>query len=193
MNLLLDYLPIVAFVIAYKFFGIFAATGVLIVGVVGSAAIQWIKHKKINTLMLISAGLVLVLGGITLALRDETFIQWKPSVASWAFALVFLLSRFIGKKTMVEQMMGEIAPLDQAVWSKLNYIWTAFWLFTGAVNVWLLKSFDLTTWVNWHLPVLFGLSVVFFGANVFWLASKAPPEQESAEQAAREKTGTETK
>src|SRR5688572_8427551 len=107
MNLLLDYLPILAFVIAYKFFGIFVATGVLVVGVVAMAARQWFRERKINSLMLISAALVLILGGITLAFRDETFIQWKPSVASWAFALVFLASRFIGKKTMVEQMLGE--------------------------------------------------------------------------------------
>jgi intracellular septation protein len=176
MNLLLDYLPIVAFVVAYRFFDIYVATAVLIVGVVGSAALQWVRDRKINTLMLISAGLVLVLGGITLALRNEAFIQWKPSVASWAFAIVFVLSRFVGKKTMVEQMMGEIAPLDHATWRKLNYLWALFWVVTGLVNVWLLASFDLTTWVNWHLPILFGLSVIFFGANGYWLATKAPPE-----------------
>jgi|SRR5882724_1355801 len=178
MALLLDYLPIVAFVIAYKFAGIFVATGVLIVGVVALVVVQWLRDRKVNTLMLISAALVLVLGGITLALRDEAFIQWKPTIASWAFALVFFFSRFVGKQTMVEQMMGEVAPLDQSVWRRLNYIWAIFWVVTGCVNVWLLYNFDLTTWVNWHLPILFGLSVVFFLANGYWIATKLPADSE---------------
>ncbi len=179
MNLLFDFLPIVAFVIAYKFFGIFPATAVLVVGVVAAAAMQWFRERKINSLMLISAGLVLVLGGITLALRNETFIQWKPTVASWTFALVFLASRFIGKKTMIEQMMGQAVSLDPALWRRLNYIWAFFWIVMGFVNLWLLFSFDLTAWVNWHLPVLFGLSTIFFLANGYWISTKLPPETEA--------------
>jgi intracellular septation protein len=176
MNLLLDYLPIVAFVLAYKFFGIFVATGVLVVGVVGMTAMQWFRERKVNSLMLISAALVLVLGGITLAFRDETFIQWKPTVASWTFALVFLASRFVGKKTMVEQMMGEAVALEAPLWQRLNYVWALFWVVMGFVNLWLLFSFDLTAWVNWHLPVLLGLSIVFFLVNGYWITTKIPPE-----------------
>ncbi len=185
MILLLDYLPIVAFVIAYKFAGIFVATGVLIVGVVTAAALQWIREKKINPLMLISAALVLVLGGITLAFHDETFIQWKPTVASWAFAVVFLLSGFVGKKNMVEQMMSEVAPLEPSMWRRLNYVWVAFWLLMGAVNVWLLSNFDLTRWVNWHLPILFGLTVVFMLANGYWLSTKIPDEPDTEKATAK--------
>ena len=184
MNLLLDFLPILAFVIAYKFAGIFVATGVLVVGVVAMAAMQWIRERKVNSLMLISAVLVLVLGGITLVLHDETFIQWKPTVASTAFALVFLFSAFIGKKTMVEQMMGEVVQLPPSTWKKINYIWTVFWLVMALVNAWMVRSFDLTTWVNWHLPVLFGLSVVFFLVNGYWISTKMPPENESADSSA---------
>jgi intracellular septation protein len=178
MNLLLDYLPIVAFVIAYKFFGIFVATGVLIVGVVALVAAQWIRHRKVNSMMLISAILVFVLGGITITLRDETFIQWKPTVASWTFALVFLASRFVGKKTMIEQMMGEIATLDSAIWHRLNYVWVVFWLIMGFANLVLLRTLELSAWVTWHLPVLLGLSVIFFLGNGYWITTQAPVDSE---------------
>jgi len=176
MQILFDFLPIVAFVITYKFAGIFVATGVLIVGVLIQSAVQWFRTRKLSPMMLTSAGVVLLFGGITLVLRNETFIQWKPTVANWLFALGFLIVRFVSDKTVMEQALGEQAPLPKSDWQKLNVAWILFFIASGCVNIWLLYSFDLTTWVNLHLIVLLGLTFAFFVGQSIWLARKLPDE-----------------
>ena len=92
MQLLLDLLPVIAFFIAYKMADIYVATAVLIVGVLLQTAYSWIRHRKVSPMLLVSAVLVLVFGGLTLLIHDNTFIQWKPTIVNWLFAAAFLVS-----------------------------------------------------------------------------------------------------
>ena len=84
MQLLFDLLPVVFFFIAYKMAGIYVATAVLIVGVLVQTAISWFRHKKVSPMLLTSAILVLVFGGLTLLIHDATFIKWKPTIVNCA-------------------------------------------------------------------------------------------------------------
>ena len=84
MQLLFDLLPVIAFFIAYKVAGIYVATGVLIVGVLAQTLYSWIRHKKVSPMLLTSAVLVLIFGGLTLLIHDATFIKWKPTIVSLA-------------------------------------------------------------------------------------------------------------
>ncbi len=106
MKLLFDFLPILLFFIAYKMADIYVATGVLIVVTLAQTGWIWLRQHRIEKLPLFTAGLVLVLGGATLLLKDPMFVKWKPTVVNWLFAVAFLGSRFIGQKTLLERMMG---------------------------------------------------------------------------------------
>ena len=99
MRILVDFLPIIIFFITYKYAGMYAATGAIIIAMAIQIIFQWLRDKKVNKMLLISAILVSIFGGITLLFRDPIFIQWKPTVVNWLFALVFLGSRYIGKTT----------------------------------------------------------------------------------------------
>src|SRR5437868_9596986 len=98
MQLLFDFLPVIAFFIAYKLADIYVATGVIIVAVIVQTAIQWVRHRKVSSMALVSAVLVLIFGGLTLAVHDKAFIQWKVTVVNWLFAAAFLASQFIGER-----------------------------------------------------------------------------------------------
>src|SRR5512143_1644145 len=106
MKFLFDLLPVLLFFIAYKLDCIYVATAVLIVASLAQVAWLWFRHRRVEKMPLITALLVLVLGGATLLLHDETFIKWKPTVVNWLFALAFLVSQFIGGKTLIERMMS---------------------------------------------------------------------------------------
>jgi len=178
MQLLFEFVPIFAFFIAYKIGGIFVATGTLIVAVLVQASVQWIKHRKISPMMMISAVLVLVFGGITLVLKDKTFIQWKPTVLYWMFAIAFIASRFIGDKPIIERLLGENLTLERRLWNRLNVVWAIFFVFLGGANLYVAYHYDEATWVNFKLFGLLGLMVVFTLAQGIWLATKVPPEPE---------------
>ena len=174
MQLLIDFLPVVLFFIAYKLAGIYVATGVLIVAVLAQTAIAWIRHRKVSTMLLISAALVLLFGGLTLLVHDATFIKWKPTIVNWLFAAAFLASQFIKGPTLVQRLMGEQVQLEPAsLWTKLNLMWVVFFIVCGALNLYVAFTFSESTWVNFKLFGLFGLTLVFALAQGVWLARKA--------------------
>src|SRR5512134_2857315 len=107
MQLLFDFLPVIAFFVAYKLANIYVATLVIIVATVLQVSIHWLRTRRVNPMHLVSAGLVLVFGGLTLAIRDAVFIMWKPTVVNWLFAAAFLVSllpRF-GGRPLVQRLM----------------------------------------------------------------------------------------
>jgi len=174
MQLLIDFLPVVLFFIAYKLAGIYVATGVLIVGVLAQTAISWFRHKKVSPMLLTSAILVLVFGGLTLLVHDAAFIKWKPTIVNWLFAAAFLASQFIKGPTLVQRLMGEQVQLEPAsLWTKLNLMWVVFFIVCGALNLYVAFTFSESTWVNFKLFGLFGLTLVFALAQGVWLARKA--------------------
>ena len=180
MQFLFDLLPVIAFFITYKLADIYIATGVLIVGVLLQTAISWIRFRKVSGMLLTSAALVLVFGGLTLLIHDATFIKWKPTVVNWLFAGAFLISQFLNGPTIVQRLMGENVTLADADWRRLNFMWIAFFLIAGALNLWVAFRFDEATWVNFKLFGLMGLTFLFAIGQGFWIARKTESTETSS-------------
>lgn len=178
MQLLFDFLPIIAFFVAYKLANIYVATMTLIFATAVQVSIQWIRKRRLNPMHLVSAGLVLVFGGLTLWIRDATFIMWKPTVVNWLFAAAFLLSlwRRFGDRPLVQRLMAATDVefhLDAVQWRRLNWMWILFFVVMGAVNLAVFRYFDEATWVNFKLFGMLGLTFVFIVAQGIWIAAKA--------------------
>ena len=185
MQLLFDFLPIIAFFVAYKLADIYVATVVLIVAVVLQSAIQWLRKRKLSSMHLVSAGLVLVFGGLTLAIHDKAFIMWKPTVVNWLFAAAFLASQMpaLGGKPMVQRLMSATESgldLSASSWRHLNLMWVAYFVFLGVANLIVFRNFDEATWVNFKLFGMLGLTLVFVLLQGMWIASKAQPPEDKA-------------
>ena len=181
MKLLFDFLPILLFFVAYKLADIYVATGVLIVVTLAQTGWIWLRQHRVEKLPLLTAGLVLVLGGATLALHDPVFVKWKPTVVNWLFAAAFLASHFIGRKTLLERMMGGQLELPSPVWVKLTLAWAIFFLVMGLANLYVAYTFDENTWVNFKLFGMLGLTLVFVLAQALYMsrhlkADDAPKE-----------------
>jgi intracellular septation protein len=173
MQFLVDLLPVIAFFVAYKLAGIYVATAVLIAGVLLQTAVSWLRHRKVSGMLLTSAVLVLVFGGLTLLVHDATFIKWKPSIVNWLFAAAFLVSQYTRGPTIVQRMLGENVTLDAGSWKRLNLMWVAFFLFAGALNIFVAYRYDEATWVNFKLFGLMGLTLAFALAQGVWIARKS--------------------
>lgn len=154
------------------------ATGVAIVASFIQVGGFWAKHRRFEKMHLFSLALISVLGGITIIFGDPAFIQWKPTLLNWAFALVFLTSQFIGKDPLVKRMMGAQIQLPEAVWARLNISWVIFFILSGAANLYVAFYYGLDMdekarmdfWVNFKLFGLMGLTFVFVIAQGLYLA-----------------------
>lgn len=178
MQLLFDFLPVIAFFVAYKFADIYVATIVIIVATVLQVSVHWVRTRRLNPMHLVSAGLVLVFGGLTLLIRDTAFIMWKPTVVNWLFAGAFLFSllpRF-GDRPLVQRLMTTTDAgfsLSPGLWRRLNWMWIGFFVLMGAANLVVFHYFDEATWVNFKLFGMLGLTFVFIVAQGFWIAAQA--------------------
>jgi intracellular septation protein len=111
MKLLYDFFPILLFFIAYKVYDIYVATAVAIAAAFVQTGLYWLRHRRFENTHLLTLGLLVVFGGLTLILHDPVFIKWKPTLVNWLFAIGFIGSQFIGRKPLVERMMGHAVSL----------------------------------------------------------------------------------
>jgi len=168
-QLLVDYIPLVVFILAYFYQDIFFATGMLMVAMPVVLVLQWLMTKKINKIYAASTVLVLVLGGATLAFRNPTFLYWKPTVLNWLIAIVFLGSQWIGDKTVVQRMLENAAELSADQWVRLNQIWVVFFSIVGGINIYVAYNFSEAFWVKFKLFGMLGLTLIFVIIQSVWL------------------------
>jgi intracellular septation protein len=170
MKFLFDFFPVLLFFVAFKLYDIYVATAVAIAASAAQVGWVWLKHRRVERMPLITLALITVLGGATLVLQDEQFIKWKPTVVNWLFASVFFGSQFIGKRTIIERMMGQNMQLAATVWVRLNLAWVAFFIAMGILNLYVAFHFDTNTWVNFKLFGMLGLTLAFVIVQAFYLA-----------------------
>jgi len=177
MKFLFDLFPVVLFFVAFKLFDIYTATAVAIAASV--AQIGWLKWKrrKVDTMMWVTLVIIVVFGGATLVLHDETFIKWKPTVLYWLFGAVIGGAQLVFRKNLIRAMLAEQVRLPDPVWTRLNWSWAAFFVFMGAANLYVAFSFSTDTWVNFKLFGGMGLMLLFVLLQAAFLARHMEEKQ----------------
>lgn len=171
MQLLFDFFPVIIFFVVYKIAGVYAATAAIIIAMVVQVTVQWVTKRKVSRMLLVSTGVVALLGGVTLALRNPIFIQWKPTLVNWLFAAAFLGSEFVGRQNLTRRMMGHAVQLPESAWRQLNRIWVANFLVLGAANLFVVYNFSEAAWVNFKLFGMLGLTLLTAIGQAIWISS----------------------
>lgn len=178
MKFLYDLLPIIFFFIAYKFYGIYAATFVAIITAILQLGYALIRRQKVDMMQWLSLGTITILGGATLLFKNELFIKWKPTAIYWLMGLVFYFSQFFGPKPIkpiVQRMMEKSVTLSAKLWRNLNISWVLFFTAMGALNLLVVYTCDTNTWVNFKLFGSFGLTLAFVLIQALVLSKISSP------------------
>ena len=179
LKFLYDFLPIIIFFGTYKLTDndIYAATMAAIIATVIHTAIQWLMHKKLENQHIINLVVILLFGGMTLLFQDDAFIKWKVTVINWLFGLVLLGSHFIGKKNLIQRQLDSAIKLPDNIWVRLNFMWVAFFVFCGLINLYVAFYYGLhlseevrqEIWVEFKLYGMLGLTFAFMIFQIFYL------------------------
>jgi len=170
MKFLFDLFPVILFFVAFKLADVYVATGVAIGATMLQVAWLKLRGKRVEPMLWASLAIIVVFGGATLLLQDETFIKWKPTVLYWLFGAVLAASALLFRRNLIRAMLSEQVQLPDAVWSRLNLAWAGFFAFMGAANLYVAYNFSTDHWVNFKLFGGMGLMLLFVVAQSFYLA-----------------------
>ena len=169
MKFLFDLLPVVLFFAAFKLADIYVATAVAIATSVLQVAWLKLRRQPVPGMLWASLAIIVVFGGATLLLQDETFIKWKPTVLYWLFGAV-LAGAALAKRNLIRTVLSQELQLPDSVWGRLNLSWIAFFLFMGAANLYVALNYPTDTWVNFKLFGGMGLMLLFVVGQALVLA-----------------------
>jgi intracellular septation protein len=186
MQVLFEFLPLILFLGAYLYKGIYFAIGALMVAMPIGFVIKYVRTKKVDKMYMWSTIFLLIFGGAALYFRNADFIYWKPTAFYWAVAIAFLLSLWIGEKPLVRrflEMGGELPTekIDPVDWRRLNLIWVVFFAAKGIANIYVAYNYSEQFWVNFKVFGLLALTFVFMLAQGFWLVSKLGGDEAAAD------------
>ncbi len=199
MKFFFDFFPVLLFFLSYKFFGgvppelislanqipyieidqsnpkdaMFFATLIIIVATLLQNVLHYVIYRHFEKMHLISLGLLIVLGGATIIMKDAQLLVWKVTILNWLFALVFLGSQFFGEKPIVARLMGQAFQASRALWTGLNLAWVVFFTAIGFVNLYIYFQFGEESWVNFKFYGLMGATFIFVIAQTIYLVKFA--------------------
>lgn len=156
----IDIGPLLAFMIANQFADIFIATGVLMAAVGLAFLVSWVMTRKIAILPLVTLGFVLVFGGLTLMLRDDTFIKMNVTISNGLFGIALLGGLAFGK-SLLKLVFSDMIGVDGEGWRKMTLHMGVFLLSIAVLNEGVWRSVSTDTWVQFKVFAIPVLSIVF--------------------------------
>ena len=183
MKFLFDLFPIFLFFLAFKVWDIYVATAVAIAATIGQIGYLKLRRRKVDTMMWVSLAIIVVFGGATIALHDETFIKWKPTVLYWLFAIVLSTSELLWRKNLIRSLMqAQQISMPDGAWRALNWSWVGFFACMGALNLYVAFNYTTDTWVSFKLFGGMGLMLVFVVLQALYMARYVDEKKEPEEQ-----------
>jgi intracellular septation protein len=172
----LDFAPLLAFFVSYKFLGMYWATGIIIGLSIVSLAVGYAITRKVAKFPLFSTALIAIMGGLTLYLHDETFVKMKPTAVNLLFAAILGIGLFTNR-LFLKDLLGSALDMPEAAWKNLTVRWVFFFIALAAANEFVWRTMSESAWVNFKVFGLMGLTLVFALANAPFMARHMRSDQ----------------
>jgi intracellular septation protein len=160
MRLGLDLGPLLLFFLSFQWGGIFVGTGVFMLAVLIALAIGYSIERRFSPMPVFTAILVLIFGGLTLYLKNDTFIKMKVTVL-YAFFGFTLLGGLAFRRLFVKYVFSTAFELSEEGWRKLTWRWGFFFLALAVVNEIIWRSLPTADWVKFKVFGIVPLIMLF--------------------------------
>jgi intracellular septation protein len=160
VKLLIELGPLLAFFTVNAIWGIYAATGAFMVAIVPSLWASRRIEGRFPPMALVTAVFVLVFGGLTLWLRDETFIKVKATIVYLLFAAILIVGLAL-RRPFLKLAFGPVFELDARGWRLLTVRWTLFFAGLALLNEILWRSLSTDAWVAFKTFGVLPVTLVF--------------------------------
>ena len=182
LKLALELGPLVLFFAANARWGIFTGTGIFMAAVLVALAVSYALTRHLPIMAMVSAVVVMVFGGMTIALQDETFIKIKPTIIYVLFAVV-LLGGLALRKPLLLLLFDQVFNLTEEGWRKLTLRWALLFLVQAVLNeiVWRTQSTEF--WLGYKafgaIPLTIAFALLQYPLLMKYDASEQVPERDA--------------
>ena len=159
-KLVLEIGPLVVFFIANSQSGIFTATMAFMIATAISLGISYAINRTIPTMPLVTGVFVMVFGGLTLWLQDETFIKLKPTLVNILFGSILTFGLMTGR-LFLKMLLDSTMALTDTGWTIMTKAWIGFFFTLAILNEVVWRSFSTDFWVSFKLFGIMPLTVAF--------------------------------
>lgn len=159
-RLVLDLGPLLVFFAAFKLGNFFIATGAFMAAIMAALLLGWLIERKLSPMPLFTAVLVMVFGGLTLYLQNETFLKVKVTIL-YVFFGVILLGGLASGRLFIKYVFAQAFDLTEAGWRKLTLRWGIFCFALAALNEVVWRHLSTALWVDFKVWVILPLIFVF--------------------------------
>lgn len=163
MQMFYEILPVFLFFLAFKFYDIYVATIIGIAATVIQVLITRIHTGIWDRKQVITMGVFIVFGGMTLYFHNPIFVKWKPTIVFWIFALAILITQAFTRKPLMQRMMEgalqQSGNIPSKVWRNINFLWAFFFLVLGMINLYVAYFLSNDAWVNFKF---YGITAALF-------------------------------
>ncbi|MEN3792754.1 septation protein A [Fulvimarina sp. MAC3] len=139
---------------------LFIATALFMAALAISLAVSYAIQRTLPMMPLVSGIVVLVFGGLTLYLQDETFIKMKPTIVNGLFAAILLGGLFF-RKSLLGYVFDQAFKLDAEGWRKLTLNWGLFFIFLAVLNEVVWRNFSTDFWVGFKVWATMPITIIF--------------------------------
>lgn len=160
-KLILDFAPLAVFFIGYKWDGVMLATMLLMAATAVSIGVTYAVERKLALAPLITGVVVMVMGGLTIALDDPMFIKIKPTLVNLVFAGVLLGGVYFGKRGLLKYVLDVAFSLTPDGWLVLSRRWGFFFVFLAGLNEVIWRNFSEDFWVSFKVFGMMTLTIAF--------------------------------
>lgn len=169
MDFLIDLIPALPFVLVAFGVDIYLATMLAMALAVVQLIVGRLYYKRFKRMHLVTALAIVSFGALTLTLHDARFIQLKPTVLNWGFALVFLGAPLFFKKNLLKAMLDKQITMPEGAWARLNLMWVVYFFFIGAANLYVALQFSAEVWGSFRFFGMYGALLVFMVIQGFYV------------------------
>jgi intracellular septation protein len=178
-RLALDLGPLIVFFVTFQFFGIFAATGAFMAVIIATLAIGYSLDRKLSPIALFTAAIVLVFGGLTLYLKNDTFVKIKPTIIYSTFCVI-LLGGLAFNRLFIKYALAFEFELPESAWRALTWRWGFFFAGLAVLNEVVWRNFSTANWVIFKVWIILPLILVFALLQTPLLLRHQPEEKPPA-------------
>lgn len=157
---------------------IFIATALFMVATIISLTVSWILTRSLPIMPMVTGFVVLVFGGLTIYLHNDTFIKLKPTIVNTLFGTVLLTGLYFGK-SLLKYAFEAAFKIDEEGWRKLTFRWGCFFFFLAALNEVIWRNFSTDFWVAFKVWGNMPLTFAFMMFQMkLWKEHELPEEVE---------------